>query len=347
MTSVPIAPAGLPWVTRVLDRTPIAPAWMGLGIAAGLMLCTLGVMLTTDPFASSGVEGSSEMIAAVIWMEVIQAIVAGYAAAAGVYVYRAAAGDLQTLRSLLVWSENEYDRARRELLTLRRSGAWLAAGLGTVLGLGTSLYAPGWIGGRPEFGDPLLTWSMFRSVVVFVLCAQTVFIDIGLASNLSRIGGWAVRVDLLDKRNVRPFATRGLRSVLLWIVPIVLASGLTAVSPTPDLPVAGATLLLIAATVALVIPTWGVHRALYVEKEQELERVRAEIRQERDRNLSDPDVPTPRLSNLLAYEGRITSVSAWPFDVPTLLRFSLYIALGLGSWLGGALVERFLDVWFW
>ncbi len=51
-----------------------------------------------------------------------------------------------------------------------------------------------------------------------------------------------------------------------------------------------------------------------------------------------------RLSDLIVYEGRIASVSTWPFDVSTLLRFGLYVALGAGSWVGAAVVERLLGV---
>jgi hypothetical protein len=35
-------------------------------------------------------------------------------------------------------------------------------------------------------------------------------------------------------------------------------------------------------------------------------------------------------------------VREWPFDAPTLTRFFLYVAIPLGSWVGGALVERLL-----
>ena len=42
----------------------------------------------------------------------------------------------------------------------------------------------------------------------------------------------------------------------------------------------------------------------------------------------------------LAYEARIEAVREWPFDVPTLVRFAAFLLLPLGSWLGGALVER-------
>lgn len=45
---------------------------------------------------------------------------------------------------------------------------------------------------------------------------------------------------------------------------------------------------------------------------------------------------------LLAWESRITDASEWPFGRTTVLRLALYVALGLGSWLGAATVERAL-----
>ena len=49
-----------------------------------------------------------------------------------------------------------------------------------------------------------------------------------------------------------------------------------------------------------------------------------------------------KLPGLLAYKNAIESVREWPFDAPTLTRFFLYVAIPLGSWVGGALVERLL-----
>jgi hypothetical protein len=46
-----------------------------------------------------------------------------------------------------------------------------------------------------------------------------------------------------------------------------------------------------------------------------------------------------RLGSLLAYEARIAGVGEWPFDVGTFVRFALFLALPLGSWIAGALVE--------
>jgi hypothetical protein len=64
------------------------------------------------------------------------------------------------------------------------------------------------------------------------------------------------------------------------------------------------------------------------------------------RGLLEPDATTApgHLADLVAYEARVASISTWPFDLSTLVRFAaLYVALGLGSWLGAAVVERFVD----
>jgi hypothetical protein len=53
--------------------------------------------------------------------------------------------------------------------------------------------------------------------------------------------------------------------------------------------------------------------------------------------------PPGHVADIVAYEARVASVPSWPFDLSTLVRFALYVALGLGSWLGAAVVERFVD----
>jgi hypothetical protein len=57
--------------------------------------------------------------------------------------------------------------------------------------------------------------------------------------------------------------------------------------------------------------------------------------------------PEPSLAELLAYEHFLQHLPTTPFDQRNRIRFVLYLALPLGSWLGGALVERavglFLD----
>ena len=52
----------------------------------------------------------------------------------------------------------------------------------------------------------------------------------------------------------------------------------------------------------------------------------------------------PTVAEITAYQNVIENIRNWPFDSPTLIRFTLYLLIPLGSWLGGALVERGLDL---
>lgn len=97
------------------------------------------------------------------------------------------------------------------------------------------------------------------------------------------------------------------------------------------------------ALAAFVLPLVGARRRVRELKQAELARVRAALRDARGTALAGGPAPGGRLADLLAYEARLQAVAEWPVDASTLLRLGLYLVLGLGSWLGAALVERLLD----
>jgi hypothetical protein len=162
------------------------------------------------------------------------------------------------------------------------------------------------------------------------------------ARRFSDLAGQLATIDILDLQKLAPFARQGLRSALLWLVLISVFS-LNAV----DLIwfATTAAIALVGGTAALILPVSGIHVRLRQAKQAELERIHAAIR-------GDPEPLAGSLiighgvslglSDLLAYREFIESVREWPFDAPTMLRFALYLAIPLGSWLGGAFVERLL-----
>jgi hypothetical protein len=97
-----------------------------------------------------------------------------------------------------------------------------------------------------------------------------------------------------------------------------------------------------------VLPVRGLHRRIRAAKEAELEHVRAAVARARQELLKESGAiaEAARMPGLLGYEQRITSVPEWPLDAPQLGRFGLIVLIGLGSWLGGAVVEHLLDA-FW
>jgi hypothetical protein len=110
------------------------------------------------------------------------------------------------------------------------------------------------------------------------------------------------------------------------------------------LPVTLVTKAIVGAVAAftLQLPVRGVHRAIRAAKDAELLAVRAAIARTRAASLAGGAAgaeDATRLGGLLAFEARIAGVVEWPFDVGTLLRFTVFLALPLGSWIAGALVE--------
>jgi hypothetical protein len=169
-----------------------------------------------------------------------------------------------------------------------------------------------------------------------------VYATLAYARRFSELAGRIERIDLLDLRALAPFARQGLRSALLWLVLVSLlalnAADLIWFSTI-------AALGLVGGTAALVLPVRGIHLQLRQAKRAELQRVNAAI-QGNPSALSDSLISEHEsslgLADLLAYRSFLESVREWPFDTPSMLRFALYLAIPLGSWLGGAFVERLL-----
>lgn len=101
-------------------------------------------------------------------------------------------------------------------------------------------------------------------------------------------------------------------------------------------------------TVALVAPTVGIHRSIRVAKANELALLSVAIRTERASALAPRHADAPpedaRLGNLIQYQAFVKSIREWPFDLSIVARSFLLIVLGTGSWLGGAVVERLLNL---
>ena len=52
------------------------------------------------------------------------------------------------------------------------------------------------------------------------------------------------------------------------------------------------------------------------------------------------------LPELLSWEQRLQQTKVWPYDMTMYLRIFLYVGIGLSSWIGAALVERFIGAFF-
>ena len=267
---------------------------------------------------------------------------AAYTPAARHYLLRAAARNREALRRVLGPEAEAASAARTRWLP--GWVAWVFALVVPATALtvdrdpGLYFRAGYWaVGSAWSWGLGLFSaWCLGRAVVA----------TLGVSRDFSAIGTALPRVDLLDRGWLAPFTSQALFMALLWLlVPAIWAVNLV---DAPFLIVVPAITLVCLGfgSAALLLPTQGVRRRLVEAKERELAAVHAALRGDEaalSRSLLARRRERPGVSDLVAWARYVSELSTSPFTQASRLRFVLYLALPLGSWLGGALVEWLVD----
>jgi hypothetical protein len=350
MTKKPVAQKSvdhegpLSWTERFYRAVPVSPIWVGVGIVVGLLALFLAIAWAFGGLAT--VQAGDQAL----WeyrearLGILVALLAGYLPTARRYVALGAEKNLEDLLPLLEFPSRSYDEVRGRFGLLDARAARTAGFFGLLIAPITALlvdrdptlyFQREYFGAEQGFAWVVGAWAGW-SFGVFM------YATLAYARRFSSLAGLLERIDLLDLQALAPFARQGLRSALLWLVLISLFS-LNAVdliwfSTT-------AVIALVGGTAALILPVRGIHLRLRQAKRAELERVHAAIRGDPKPlagSLISGHGASLGLSDLLAYRKFLESVREWPFDAPSMLRFALYLAIPLGSWLGGAFVERLL-----
>ncbi len=331
---------------RWLERVPLPSLSLGFLTLGLLGLIYLASALATG-FQDALIQPGARLgLSQQARYDLVMATLVAYTVGVSRFGRRRILLDLEQLRPRLRLSEPELEglmgaAGRRGL---RPHALSLLAG--ASFGIALELWVRGLSGDQLELNAFFSAWGFVLNVALFGLLGRMSHLSLKSARLLSRLGREHTEVRLLDPESRQVFARSGLRGAAFWFVGSSIASLLVleAVAPWMVLFVIGLTLTL--GIVALLLPARGIHHAVRKAKRAELAWVRRAVEEEREQ-LARPD-GTPeraaRLPALLAYEGRIEAVREWPFDSHLLLRFSLFLLLPLGSWVGGALVERVVDV---
>ena len=334
------------WTERFYESVPVAPLWVGVGIAAGLLTLFLLLAWAFGGLAIFQARDAGLWDYREVRIALLVASLAGYLPTARRYVALGAQKNLEDLRPLIDSPSREFDAVRRRFGQLDARRARTAGALGVLIVPVTALILdrdPSLYFQRAYWGSETgFAWvvgaCMAWSLGLFV------YDTLAYARRFSELAGKLEGIDLLALQALAPFARQGLQSALLWLLLISLLS-----LNSLDLAWFSATaaLALVGGTAALVLPVRGVHLRLRKLKQAELERVHAAMRGDPEPlagSLLGRRAASLGLSDLLAYRRFVESVREWPFDSPTLLRFGLYLAIPVGSWLGGAFVERLLEI---
>ncbi len=263
------------------------------------------------------------------------------------YVNQRKDESLEQLRSLTDCGEAEFEELRERHESVDRRRLFLVALGSALLGIGAvpatqrdplSLLQPGLWGFR-------LAWSFGANAALFATLGVGIYRSMRSHAALADVVERIERIDLLDRAPLAPFPHMGLRHAFVWLGGSSIAS-LIVLDVERAWPVAVVILVTLGTgAFAFLGPLRAIRDRLRLEKSAELARVRARIREASSSALaSEPGAEGASLPGLLAYEARVAAVSEWPVSAPTLLRLGVLAALAVGSWLGGAVVERLLSV---
>lgn len=324
-----------------------SPLKLGLSVAVlflllrcafdGVFLATLGFPQGYQPLWRSDLW----------WAEIINAILMGYVPAALVALGRAIERDLTSLGPALPEGGDSIEAVRNAVLGSPGIAVRAFQLLGVISGLVIVYVDPSFsLGTEPSLSNPLFLWSLLRTPVFTCLVFTLIASDFNTTRAYLHMGRYLVKVDLLDIPALAPFARRGLRSALMWVLFSIIFSLFWLGDAASQQNLALLIIVLTMATAAFVVPLIGVRNNIRSEKHRELNRLREGIRAERETVMGEVEAElraSPRLANLIAYYQLVEQVPEWPINAASLLRFVMYLLIGLGSWLGSAVVERLLD----
>jgi hypothetical protein len=335
--------ASRPWTQVWIGALPIAPAWVGGAFAAGHLL--LGAVYFAV-FVAPRISAVWPAYQGVLDSTSVFALVIGYATAALAYARRGHEATLRDLRPALRCNDAEHSALRQEVLhfhmaALRRTGL-----IAAIAAIGATYFTTDV---AERLSQPVLLWVLWQNALASWLLVRTIAHDLGVSRVFSQAAERHAEIELFDLTPLAPLAGRGLQSALLIVLGISLFSLILGargdISPLVPM-IQTATVLL--AAFALVLPSLGTRRRVRAAKREELARLSAEIRavQAQRAPMEGPEWREieSRLATLLALKQHVAATREWPFDLGTLGRFLLYAAIGVGSWLGAAAVERLLDL---
>lgn len=341
----------MPWSQRLVEALPLPPYTVGLAFP---LLHALTCVAWFAAFADPGLRPGDPLF----WREIlpptaIMGSLAGFSIAGVAYSRRSQLRGLAQLRPALECSPERYEELVETVQSfdsraLRRWGLGLALLLPPLITFNPSAF-PWRLGPELEHHGAVVTlWSLWSNGVVIWFGTRAAVFEQRAARLFSEIGRSLARVDLLDPEPLAPFGRRGLHSALMYVVGLSLFSLIFAGGWAVNVAPLGMLALILTAGGALLLPLRGVHERIVAAKHGRLAELRREIvREERlllDREAPDGARAAARLPALLALHDRVEAAREWPLDVSGWSRFGLYLAIGLGSWVGAALVERMLDV---
>ncbi|MGH0030637.1 MAG: hypothetical protein ACQGVC_12660 [Myxococcota bacterium] len=325
--------------------TMLATSALGIGGALVFAFLMRRAGLPEDPTATLGFATR---------VAVVASLTLGYTIAVWLWMAREQHRDFVELGVEHDWIDGEEDPRSLYALPAGQLSKSRLAGLAGVFFFVGIIEVPTLVTG----GRSLSAWTSLHTLSYMLLLGTCFFWAVGRTAYFSttraRLGPALerVHVDLLDRGPLRVFGRMALRNAFVWVAGLSIAAlafvnreirieqALLVVVP---IGVAG----LAVGISAMLLPMRGIHRRIVAAKSEELARVEAAIRGDAGALVGsriEARQPPPGLADLVAYRDLIEKAPEWPLDAGSFRRLGLYLLLPIGSWVGGALVERLVGL---
>ncbi|MCZ6458621.1 MAG: hypothetical protein O6766_04595 [Gammaproteobacteria bacterium] len=321
---------------RVYDALPGNPFWIGSGFLAGLIL----MYLVGGAFPVGAGEASLDDVRVTI----TQLLLSAYVASAYAYLLMTARKSTDDLAPVARHDSQWQAIVDRVGTHPRWVLLFVGATSSLVLGVGatniTTLEIEPW---RLQGWTYDTYWQRVTTALICWWVGCIGYVIVVESARLSRLSDAITTLDLLDLVPYRPLIRQGLTNALLVIGTVSLLSLFLVESRYGPLLVGAWTGCVIFAWTSLMFPLRGIRRKIKAAKQQELDWCRLTLKTARD-ELKSSVGKSQSITDVVAYRTIIENIRNWPFDNPTLVRFALFLLIPVGSWLGGAFVERGLDL---
>ncbi|MAB15238.1 hypothetical protein [Parvibaculum sp.] len=335
------------WGTRFMQASPLGFTFTALLISllvfASFLFCVwwnaLPVIVTHDGGTTLSYDAWTAICVSLLW---------GAIFGLSEYTREADLADLKMLTSHGVMVDKKHISAMQfgpDARGHRRSRGFGAIGLAVGAGFYCLVYRPG--------GHPLNLLG--ATLTDYWFAAMTLFLFAKIFRSLSYLRvhtslllhdlDHRIRIDLFNIHSLDALGRIALRRALPWVVASAIVFLMSFAQTVWVLFGPLFIGLMLSAALVFGLPMWRMHVAIDRAKMKELDKLRSDIAQSADAfRQSECSETASRLAALIALEQRLERVREWPLDVSTVVRFGLYLALPLGSWFGGALVEKALDI---
>ena len=326
-----------PWTLRVYDALSGNPIWIGAVFAIGLLVAFF--------IGRAILDGADNSAPGELRIAVTQILITAFCATAYAYVLieaRRTTRELSLAIPNLPDQQDIVDRAGKHskwILPLIGTASYLIIGIGVTNATTPEPSSPWyWQGWSYD-----VFWHRATTVAFVYWIGCFSYVIVVESTRLSEISKSIETLDFLNMRPYQPLIRQGLTNALL-VFGMVSVLSLLGVESRYLPALLGFWISFTAlAWIGLMLPLRGIRRKFKAAKDQELEWCKKSLKVSRDA-LKSGSAEGPSIADTLAYQSMIESQRNWPFDNSILVRFSLYLLIPLGSWLGGALVERGVDL---